>query len=89
MKFQPGDMIETLCDGEVAENAWITKGMRGTVLQWHGETDRYDPPGRYWECEFSGQPVCAHEDYIRKVPPDPGREVREWDECVWQPGVTA
>ena len=81
-KFQPGDVVEVINATNRAPGfEFIRNGLRGTVVRPEG-LSRTLPDGEFsyfWECEFLGRKVIAAETCLRKVPPDPGREVVEWD----------
>lgn len=87
-KFQSGDMVEVINATHCAPGfEFIRNGLRGTVTRYYGR-DPIKPLGHWtdcWVCEFLGRPVIASETCIRKVPPDPGRELVEWD---WQELIT-
>ena len=83
MKFQPGDLVEIVGTPTVAPDAnWMRAGLRGTVVEFIGE---WYPRRRCWRCIFEGQDMYSEEDYLRKIPPDPGRELVRWNQCDWRP----
>jgi len=42
------------------------------------------------DIEMRGRPACIEPQYLKPIPDTyDGNEVTTWDECVWQPGVTA
>jgi hypothetical protein len=81
-KFQAGDVVEVIDASSKSPGcAFVKQGIRGTVKQlaWSNWM------GSFWECEFNGRDVYSLESCLRKVPPDPGRELVRWDQCDWSP----
>lgn len=81
-KFQAGDIVEVIDATSCALGfEFIRNGLRGTVISFYGQSPCSHPLvfADFWECEFLGREVIAAEQCLRKVPPDPGREVMEWD----------
>lgn len=88
-KLQPGDICEILPGGVLPDWARHIVGRHCTLIERFAE-DFADVSGPCWRVELDGG--CGwivSEPYLRKIPPDDGREVSSWDRCVWRPkGVT-
>lgn len=86
-KFAPGDIVEVIDAADRAPGfEFIRNGLRGTVVSYWGRGGTVSNPAtEFWLCEFSGFPVISAAHCIRKVPPDPGRELVEWD---WRELIT-
>lgn len=85
MKFVPGDVVEII--GGRATHPALQPGRRGVIVDYVGpgystEGD-FCPDWYHWICE--GIDVYSQEAYLRKVPPDPGRELTDFD---WRTLVT-
>lgn len=92
MMFQANDMVEIVVGpSEIARDCQARPGMRGTVTGFlHHRLKAFNGFAfgevAVWSCTFNGVDVQADEDAIRKVPPDPGRELVRWDQVDWKPG---
>lgn len=94
MKFHAGDLVEVITQSEAIDpRSPARPGMRGTVIAFVGYAPTAQLPseigearsgGEWYECEFNGGRVHARESALRKVPPDPGRELVRWDQRFWR-----
>ncbi len=90
--FAPGDLVEVVVDQSSIQSTVLRPGSRGVVVKYEGPsvlTFCGMLTGGVYSVDFSGWPHLCCEKTIRKIPPDPGREVVDWAGAVWRPTVEA
>jgi hypothetical protein len=86
--FHQGDMVEIVVGkNQISIECGAKPGMRGTVIGFLFYRIRSIDMTEVgvWSCDFGGSLLKADEDAIRKIPPDPGRELVRWNQCDWRP----
>jgi hypothetical protein len=90
MKFKAGDLVR------VVDASGMHKSVDPTIVRFGAVGEIVGPLHQalvlstmtidmFWIVKIAGQLFDISETILRKIPPDPGRQVVSWDECAWSP----